>query len=70
MIQIFTCDSHDLSAGLWPDMAREERERNLELDLAREATLARLEALGEAKCPWPWYAEAAIEVCEPEVFGP
>jgi hypothetical protein len=53
-------------------MANSERaceEYELEQDLKTETDLAVQHAYGELDCPWPWYADAPIEVQEPEVFS-
>jgi hypothetical protein len=50
-------------------MMEEQRlEYELDQDLKTERKLARKYVLGEADCPWPWYADAPIEVQKPEII--
>jgi hypothetical protein len=46
-----------------------QRDHDLTQDLATETELAREHVLDESDCPWPWYADAAYEIEEPEVIG-
>ena len=50
-------------------MTQEILDSDLEHDHARESELARAHALGDLDCPWPWYADAPIEVAAPEIFN-
>jgi hypothetical protein len=43
-------------------------EHELNADQALEAKMARAHALGEGECPWPDYADPAIEIQEPEII--
>lgn len=49
-------------------LAWEESER--EADEYQERRLARSLVLDENECPWPWYADDACIVIEPEVIAP
>lgn len=50
-------------------MTQEILDYDLEHDRAREQELARIHALGDSECPWPWYADAPIEIAAPEIFN-
>jgi hypothetical protein len=50
-------------------LARQSQlEHDLNCDKDLEAKMARAHALGEGECPWPEYADAAIEIQEPEII--
>lgn len=49
-------------------MEHQEREHNYAADTAHEEELARMHALGELECPWPWYAEEPVIEVEPEIL--
>lgn len=51
-------------------MEQQEREYNYAADTAREEELARMYALGQLECPWPWYADEPVVEVESEIIYP
>ncbi len=74
MIQLWTCKftEHDLESWttsaetLWL-MEQEQLENDLETDVEIERQMARAEVVGDAECPWPWYADDPCVVIVPHI---
>ena len=69
MIEIWQCSP---SWDAWiADMVRLQAlalaDQEIQRDLDHETLLAREHVAGDSM-PWPWYADALVEVCEPEVL--